>query len=321
MGVGFKRRQLEQDRQDALKEANDKLREADKLKDEFLANTSHELRTPLNGIIGIAEALTAGVAGNPNQEMKENLQMIVGSGKRLASLVNDILDFSKLKSRELTLQLKPIDIRSVTQIILTLSEPMKAGKKLDLINEIPDHLPSVLADENRIQQILYNLIGNAIKFTGEGSVVVSAEQKGKWVEVSVTDTGVGIPKDKHDTIFMTFEQADGSTEREYGGTGLGLSITQKLVELHGGEIGLESSPGNGTRFFFTVPVSGESAESTEKRETLVRPVENIETPVSPVKGNHLPSLNGGRKKISILVVDDEPINQQVFEKPPGCQVL
>lgn len=313
LGVGFKRRQLELDRQDALKEANDKLREADKLKDEFLANTSHELRTPLNGIIGIAEALTAGVAGNPNPEMKENLQMIVGSGKRLASLVNDILDFSKLKSRDLTLQLKPIDIRSVAQVILTLSEPMKAGKKLDLINEIPDYLPSVLADENRLQQILYNLVGNAIKFTGEGSVVVSAEQKGKFLEVSVTDTGVGIPQDKHETIFMSFEQADGSTEREYGGTGLGLSITQKLVELHGGKIGLESSPGNGSRFFFTLPVSGDTVAGIEKSETLVRPVANVEATVLTQKDHESGFLNGNRKQISILVVDDEPINQQVLK--------
>jgi signal transduction histidine kinase len=219
---------------------NTALQRLDQLKDEFLANTSHELRTPLNGIIGIAESLIDGVAGSLNDRQIFNLSMVVSSGKRLSSLINDILDFAKLKNRDIELQRKPVDFRQITEVVLTLCQPLLANKPLELKNEIRDEFSAVDGDENRLQQIMYNLVGNAIKFTESGLVTVSAERVDDMVEVTVADTGIGISPDKLTDIFKSFEQADASISREYGGTGLGLSITKQLVELHGGTIRVKS---------------------------------------------------------------------------------
>ena len=309
LGVGYKRKQLEQDRQEALKQANEKLLQADRLKDEFLANTSHELRTPLNGIIGIAESLAEGVAGKPTKEMKSNLQMVVNSGRRLSGLVNDLLDFSKLRSHELELQLKPVDMKSLTQIVLTLSVPLIKDKVLDLKNNIPSGLKAVQGDENRLQQIMFNLVGNAIKFTHEGEVVVDAVEKNGFIYVNVRDTGIGIPKEKHKEIFASFEQGDGSTAREYGGTGLGLSITRQLIELHGGKISVESEPGKGAVFTISIPVSEESVSSDSLDTTTSRLISNrVE---SNIPSGLISERNDGT--VRILVVDDEPINHQVLK--------
>ncbi|MEO0474231.1 MAG: ATP-binding protein, partial [Bacteroidota bacterium] len=219
-------------------ERAEKLEQLDQLKDEFLANTSHELRTPLNGIIGITESLYDEIDQFPPQELRKNLSMVIASGKRLSTLVNDLLDFSKLRNHSLSLQTKAIDLRSLSDVILKLISPLVGRKELVLVNDIPEDLAAVEADENRIQQILYNLIGNAIKFTEKGSVTLSARQEGDLIEVFVTDTGIGIPKEKQESIFTLFEQGDGAIARKYGGTGLGLTITRRLVEAHGGRLGV-----------------------------------------------------------------------------------
>ena len=279
-----------------LKVANTELQRLDKLKNEFLANTSHELRTPLNGIIGIAESLIDGATGDLPQPTRSNLAMIVASGRRLSSLVNDILDFSKLRHQNLELQLKPIDLRSITEVVLTLSHSLVAGKELQLVNAIPENLPPAEADENRLQQILYNLVGNAIKFTSSGTVAVSAQlvreglasnsehssitslQNPPLLAITVSDTGIGIPEDKFERIFEYFEQGEGSIAREYGGTGLGLAVTKQLVEIHGGTIRVASSVGVGSQFTFTLPRSHGKVESTlveEISKVQVSPEINI----------------------------------------------
>ncbi len=250
---------------------NNKLIEADKLKDDFLANTSHELRTPLNGIIGITESLLDGAVGPISEKMRSNLLLVTSSGKRLASLVNDILDFSKLRNKELSLQRKFIGIREMADIVIALSKPLLAGKNVTLINTIERTTPSVLADENRLQQILHNLIGNALKFTHEGTITICAtpinsqsllqpsievtDDSPNFLQISIKDTGIGIPEEKFDSIFQSFEQVDASTAREFGGTGLGLSITKQLIELHGGIIWVESEMGRGSTFSFTLPLA------------------------------------------------------------------
>jgi two-component system sensor histidine kinase ChiS len=180
---------------------NERLRSVDKMKDEFLANTSHELRTPLNGIIGIAESLYDGVAGEFSEKMRSNLSMIISSGKRLTNLVDSILDFSKLKIKDLELQIKPVDIGSITDIVLKISEPLIAGKELTLRNEIKRDILPVDGDENRLLQIMHNLVGNAIKFTKSGTISVYAKLIDNMVEVSVSDTGIGIPQDKIEDVF------------------------------------------------------------------------------------------------------------------------
>lgn len=295
-----------------LETKNVALSELDKLKDEFLANTSHELRTPLNGIIGLAESLADGAAGPLSEETRYNLQLIASSGKRLASLVSDLLDFSKLRHAELELHLKAVDMRQLAEVVLTLSRPLAAEKPLALRNEIGDDMPPVVGDENRLQQIMHNLVGNAIKFTSEGAVTISAVEQEGMVAVTVSDTGIGIPAEKFDEVFKSFEQVDASTARGYGGTGLGLSITKQLVELHGGTIWVESELGQGSHFTFTIPVSH---EKPEPRPTLSQPVDNVQQIeaepqlTEPEARSETPKTNG---HFTILVVDDEPVNRQVL---------
>ncbi len=238
-----------------LEEQNSELQRLDKLKNEFLANTSHELRTPLNGIINIADSLIDGTTGKLPQATCDNLNMIVLSGKRLANLVNNILDFSKLRHKNIELEVKSIDLRKCIDVVFTLSKPLIGKKKLQLINSVPINLPPAAADENRLQQILHNLISNAVKFTDSGHVEVCAKIKKGFIAVSVSDTGIGIPTNKLDSIFKSFEQADGTTARVYGGTGLGLTITKQLVELHEGNISVSSELGIGSRFIFTLPIN------------------------------------------------------------------
>ncbi|MCP4155421.1 MAG: response regulator [bacterium] len=235
---------------------NERLKLLDKLKDEFLANTSHELRTPLNGIIGIADSLIKGATGTLPQETIENLRMVVLSGKRLSSLVNDIMDYSKLKGKDLQLRLMAVDMNSLTEVVILLSWTLTVGKPIQLENKISSDIPMVYGDEDRLQQIMHNLIGNAIKFTESGTVTVAADKSsdGKNVIVKVSDSGIGIPTEKLNDIFKSFEQVDASTAREFGGTGLGLSITKQLVELHNGTISVESEIGKGSTFSFTIPV-------------------------------------------------------------------
>lgn len=288
------------------------LKRVDKLKDEFLANTSHELRTPLNGIIGLSESLYDRI---PEATQKEDLSMIISSGRRLASLVNDILDFSKLKNFDIEIQRKPVDLFSLTDIVLRINSPLIVGKDIVIENHVPKDLAAALGDENRLQQILNNLIGNAIKFTESGFVKVAAEQKDDMITVSVKDSGIGIPEDKTEIIFQEFQQADGSISREFAGTGLGLSISKRLAELHGGEMWFESEVNKGSTFYFTLPVSDEEALLPAGIPSLAR-VANEYThdeaaATEAASENVVHSSNG--KINHILIVDDEPINHQVLK--------
>ncbi|MCT7966157.1 MASE1 domain-containing protein [Laspinema sp. D1] len=303
-----------------LETANIQLQHLDRLKDEFLANTSHELRTPLNGIIGIAESLIDGATGELPVPTRANLAMISSSGRRLSNLVNDLLDFSKLKHKTLDLQLKPIDLRSLVEIVFTLSLPLVGDKNLNLVNNIPEDLPSVTADENRLQQILHNLIGNAIKFTETGTIEISAQgiagndslerlSSVSQVEITITDTGIGIAEDKLERIFESFEQAEGSTGRMYGGTGVGLAIAKQLVELHGGQIWVKSRLGEGSKFSFTLPLSGEKVANSSETLPLLKQFATADLNLETLEPRAVASHQGSAK---LLIVDDEPINLQVL---------
>ncbi|NEP87067.1 MAG: response regulator [Okeania sp. SIO2C2] len=318
---------------ESLEANNEQLKELDRIKDEFLANTSHELRTPLNGIIGIGEFLLESNTENLNQVTTGNLTMIVSSARRLSNLVNDILDFSKIKHHTLALDFKPVDVYGVVEAVVILNLLLSKKKNIKLINATPKDLPPVYADENRLQQILYNLIGNAIKFTESGQVKVSAElvdnhktnsdrkpctqdrdiDQSKQLIIVVSDTGIGIPADKLERIFESFEQGEGSTVRKYGGTGLGLAVTKQLVELHGGRIWVESEVGVGSHFRFTLPISQKPVTDppclpTSKINSIRHSVEQLEIPVE-TEPNECYLADGD---FHILVVDDEPINIQVL---------
>ncbi|QTD49980.1 hybrid sensor histidine kinase/response regulator [Sulfidibacter corallicola] len=314
-------RKLKQERRLTAKEReiSERLRHLDRLKDEFLANTSHELRTPLNGIVGLTESLLDGAAGPLNRKLSHDLTMVVSAGKRLSGLVNDILDFAKLKNRSLQLDTQPIHFQEVAGLVLALSQPLGADKDLTLVNSVPDDLPPVMADRNRLQQIMYNLVGNAIKYTDSGKVMVSADVRGDRVEIHVKDTGMGIPETLQTAIFESFEQLDGSLERSRGGAGLGLAVTRQLVELHGGSIWVASTPGNGATFSFTLPLSDgtEVSEEPFRPETEVSP--RIQPDFRPRVGKPaaqttapMPAQDGTQPRFHLLIVDDEPVNRQVL---------
>ncbi|MCL2744281.1 MAG: ATP-binding protein, partial [Planctomycetaceae bacterium] len=294
---------------------NERLGRLNEIKDEFLANTSHELRTPINGIIGIVESMMDGAVGELSDEQKYNLAVVANSGRRLSHLVNDILDFTKLKNREIELQLKSLDLYTVVDIVVMLSKPLIKNKDLVIVNDVGYSLPLIKADENRIQQILYNLIGNAVKFTEKGNVTISAEVQGNEVAVHIKDTGIGIEEKSYEKIFESFEQADGSTAREYGGSGLGLSITKKIVELHGGKITVESKIGSGSVFTFTIPVSTEQdAEEidAEKTRITVDIEQKLIANTNPLESGVSVQPSDGKQRPRILTVDDEPVNIQVL---------
>ncbi|MEL6256664.1 MAG: response regulator, partial [Bacteroidota bacterium] len=298
------------------RETQKRLLAIDKLKDQFLANTSHELRTPLHGIIGIAESLQDGAAGELNSALQQNLDMIVSSGKRLSSLVNDLLDFSRIKNRDLNLHQKPVGLFPVVQIVMQACHTLIQGKDLELVNATNPDFPLLFVDENRLQQVLYNLVGNAIKFTEVGKIQVGSKLENDKVVVYVQDTGTGIPKEKQESIFQEFEQLDGGTERQFAGTGLGLSISKRLVEMHGGEMWLESEIGKGSTFYFSIPIADVEYTPISQKENASIPQE---THFSSDADSIHPDVNEAillpedSPSVRILVVDDEPINQQVLK--------
>ncbi|MBE7440251.1 MAG: response regulator [Spirochaetales bacterium] len=299
------------------------LKRIDTIKDEFLANTSHELRTPLHGIIGITESLLA--RGQLPEKARLDLELVAASGRRLASLVGDILDFSRLRNADLTLQLRPVALSSVVHAVITVCKHISQDGKVKLTAG-PLDVPPVLADESRLQQILHNLIGNALKFTRQGQVTVSAEEKSPGrVQISIRDTGIGIPREKQELIFQSFTQADGSISREYGGTGLGLSISRTLVELHGGTLEVDSEPGKGSCFFFTLPLAPEKAGEEPKVSAPGATVLPAVLSAHPLPGAEEIGLlqqsekekdsiadPGGRGE-RILIVDDDPVNLRVLQ--------
>ncbi|GIO12368.1 hypothetical protein J19TS2_19230 [Cohnella xylanilytica] len=300
---------------------SEKLKSLDKLKDEFLANTSHELRTPLHGMINIAESLLGGAAGKLSPGQEENLSLIVASGKRMANLVNDILDFSKLRNGEIVLRTSPVDVRPLVGVIFEMFRHLAGKKPVRLADRLPADLPPVLADEDRLTQILFNLIGNALKFTKEGEVAVFAHEKNGVVTIGVKDTGIGIAKDRQEAIFDSFEQADSGIASEYGGMGMGLSVTKSLVELHGGRIRVESEPGAGSVFSFTLPAAGEAAAAEAARSDpgdigfakreAVRAASGSAAAASASR--HEPSAPKGRgSEFTILIADDDAANRQVL---------
>ena len=279
----------------------------DKLKDEFLANTSHELKTPLNGIIGIAESMLDGAAGDLTVQQRNNLNLIANSGDRLSNLVNDILDFSKLKNNDLAINSGVVDIYQVLELVLEMSQPLVQNQAIELVNKVSPQLTEVYADENRVKQILYNLIGNAIKFTQQGTITICAVEQKEAVKIQVIDTGIGIPEASKDQIFNSFEQVNASDSREFNGTGLGLSITKKLVELQGGEITVESEVGVGSEFAFTVPKYQEQKINSEA-ETEFTP--HLVTETASMSGLNFASAEQNQAKI--LIADDDNVNRQVL---------
>jgi signal transduction histidine kinase len=237
-----------------LRRLNDQLAQASRAKSEFLANMSHELRTPMNAILGFTEMLRDGLYGDVPAELEEPLADIQTNGRHLLALINDVLDLSKIEAGRMELALQEYSVQEVVDSVRASLRSLAADKGLDFVTEVAPGLPAAYGDAKRITQCLLNLAGNALKFTRQGRVEIAAERQDGQLVFRVTDTGIGIPKDELENVFGEFRQVDATVTREFGGTGLGLSITKKFIEMHGGRIWVESEPGQGSTFWFSIPL-------------------------------------------------------------------
>jgi signal transduction histidine kinase len=230
-------------------------READRLKSEFLASMSHELRTPLNSIIGYSEVMLDGIDGNLTEDMEEDVRAIHGSGQHLLNIINDILDLAKIEAGKMVIDPQPVNLNDFVDEIARAGQILVKDRPVELIKQVDENLPKVKADSVRLRQIIWNVVSNAVKFTEQGSVTVTTGlQEDGMAFVEVKDTGIGMTKSDLPVIFEQFRQVDGSSTRRAGGTGLGLNITRHLIQMHGGEIFVDSEVGVGTTFRVTLPV-------------------------------------------------------------------
>jgi signal transduction histidine kinase len=242
---------------DEIQDKSRQLAEASQHKSQFLANMSHELRTPLNAILGYAELIADGVYGPPSEKMIDVLKRLEGNGRHLLGLINDVLDLSKIEAGQLTISLADYSLKDVVNDVCSAVEPLAAEKRIAFRVEVPADLPPGQGDERRITQVLLNLVGNAIKFTDQGEVVVSASAANGSFNLSVRDTGPGISEADQAKLFQEFQQADNSITRKKGGTGLGLAISKRIIEMQGGRIWVDSRLGQGSTFFVSLPVEVE----------------------------------------------------------------
>ncbi len=243
-----------------------KVEEANKLKSEFLSNMSHELRTPLNSIMALSKVLIEQATTKLNEEENSYLEIIERNGKRLLTTINDILDLSKIEAGKMDIVPQKVSIGSLLQTTTENLQTLAEEKNLALKVNIPKTLPLVTTDEFRLHQVLTNIIGNAIKFTEKGEVVVSAISDTKSVKIIIEDTGIGISEDMLEHIFDEFRQVDGSTSRRFEGTGLGLAIARKIISILGGNISVKSKLGEGTEFIINLPVEMQSDQASEIQE-------------------------------------------------------
>src|SRR5699024_1533818 len=244
----------------------EELQLADQKKNEFLVNTSHELRNPLHGVINIAQTLLDDQEGSLTEKNKEDLTLLVRIGKQMSFTLDDLLDVTRLQESDIQLHKKDVNLHTVTNGLLDMIHFITEGKDLTFQQNIPASFPAIKADENRLIQILFNFIHNAVKFTNEGSVTIDASYSGKMATITITDTGIGIDEQIQHSIFQPYKQKDDHTTAISGGIGLGLHICKQLVELHGGTIEVESQVGQGSTFSFTIPLADTSVDDIESRQ-------------------------------------------------------
>lgn len=301
---------------EALAHANAELSRAVRAKDEFLASMSHELRTPLNAILGMSEVLCDEVYGPLNERQVKSVRTIEESGRHLLDLINDILDVAKIEASKVELELAPVSIETVCEASLGLIKQNALKKQLKVSSSLDRAVTTLQADERRLKQILVNLLANAVKFTPAGGAVgleVAGDAERETVHFTVWDTGIGIAVEDMERLFQPFVQLDSRLSREHTGTGLGLSLVQRLAEMHGGGVSVESEVGKGSRFTVSLPWQEIDQARKAKGESL-QDAEPREEPATP----------GGQHSAVILLAEDtESSIHTVFDylRAKGYQVI
>jgi signal transduction histidine kinase len=237
-----------------IQEKNQQLEAANKHKSQFLANVSHELSTPLNAIIGFTRVVLRKTEGQIAGLQKENLQKVLISSEHLLNLINGLLDLAKIEAGRMEVFAESFKLDELIRVATSTVEPMLKDGRVRLITEIAPGIPALNTDREKLKQIILNLLSNAAKFTAKGEIKVSAWQENGSLKLTVSDTGIGMEKEALNIIFEEFRQADMSSTRKYGGTGLGLAIVKRLANLLGGDIGVESEVGKGSKFTITLPM-------------------------------------------------------------------
>lgn len=298
------------------RELAEKLQQQDKHKDRFLVNTSHELRNPLHGITNLTQTLLEDREHPLAQRHRDQLEILMNISSRMSLLLDDLLDVTRLKENLIRLNLKNTHMQSVAVGVRELFAFMLAGKPVRLVLDIPDHFPAVKADENRLVQILFNLLHNAVKYTHEGTITIRAEARNGLAYIHVEDTGIGIEEEAMLRIFDAYEQAGVEPDQANGGLGLGLNICRELVDMHGGALSVRSAPGQGSVFTFTLPLSEEDGAREDAAATMLTSEETLEMIASAaapslfVRTEARNPASPGKPKI--LAVDDDSINLNIL---------
>ncbi|MCZ6696673.1 MAG: ATP-binding protein [Acidobacteria bacterium] len=291
-----------------LQQSNVEIKRANSLKSEFLANMSHELRTPLNAIIGFSELLLERTFGSLNEDQRDYVADILSSGRHLFQLINDILDLSKIEAGRMGLKYELFEVGPVIEEAIAMVRIEAGKKRIHLQNNVRDPDIDLSADRIKLKQILYNLLSNAVKFTpAGGSIRIDGGRDGVHLRLSITDTGIGIPEEDRDRIFDAFTQVDGSYSRNYQGTGLGLTLVKKFVEMHGGDLCLESSGGGGSTFGFVIPYRSASQETS-----LEESPRSAADPSGSAQRTWAEGMD--EKGRVILVVEDNPSNLKLVSE-------
>ena len=316
----------------------EELQRLDRLKDLFLSSTAHELRTYFNGTIGMAESILEESNDSPSTWQTQSLLAIASSGRRAYHFINDILDIAHLKKGTIELQIQYLDLRTIVEDVLQTLQPLWGDTDAVRVDRMPDNLPLVRADENRLKQIFYNLIGNAIKLTSRGTIDICAQQipdpDSPGIEIMISDTGMGIPEEQLRRMLSFFDRAESEIVYEYGGMGVGLAIVRKLVEAHGGKLQVRSTLGKGSQVKFTLPILTDRDRTVDENvlQLPTRPMairRNSESIFNPVA----PTYTNGQPPVKVLVVDDDPIhvraivnylvseNYEVYRASNGLEAL
>ena len=302
--ISFRFNLIQKESEKLKEDALEREKSINRIKEQFLINTAHEIKTPLNGIIGLTEDVRFDESEKLSRESINNLDLVINSSKRLSRLVNDVLDYSRIKENRLELNQKTVNIKDIANVVISYVKPLVKGKDIRIKNEIDNTARFVIADEDRIIQVIFNLLSNAAKFTNKGLIKIESFDNGDFILIKISDTGRGIDNEKLESIFNLYEQGEDEIPKTYGGYGIGLSVTRHILEAHGSSIKAESGSGTGSSFSFLLKKAAGDLIPMEIDSITAESIEEETT----ISYREVPKDN----RYKIAVVDDNPINIQVL---------